>query len=173
MLESRATFGMIVGHSGGRSKALVTFKRSTHRRLVQHPGVVIVKRPVPAEQLPREPEVYHAVRVTVRRHVHRRPPTRAARVHCRRRDSTAAPSTPPPRGRVSPPELVAKSVVSPSWLRWHPTMPVMYTTQETGDGSPSALVSYRLSQNGCEATNPNNIHIPRVRSRSLTFCTLA
>jgi 6-phosphogluconolactonase (cycloisomerase 2 family) len=72
-------------------------------------------------------------------------------------------------GRVSPPELVAKSVVSPSWLRWHPTMPVMYTTQETGDGSPSALVSYRLSQNGCEArqaTNRNNVYyIPRVRSR--------
>ena len=44
--------------------------------------------------------------------------------------------------------LAAPSQLSPSWLRWHPTLPVLYSTQETNEGSASALVSYRLTGSG-------------------------
>lgn len=51
-------------------------------------------------------------------------------------------------GKLSKAVLAAPSKLSPSWLRWHPTLPVLYSTQETNEGSASALVSYRLTDSG-------------------------
>ena len=51
-------------------------------------------------------------------------------------------------GNISDAVLAAPSQLSPSWLRWHPTLPVLYSTQETNEGSASALVSYRLTGSG-------------------------
>lgn len=51
-------------------------------------------------------------------------------------------------GTLSQPTLAAAQKLSPSWLRWHPALPVLYATGETWDGSPSTLSSYRLGKGG-------------------------
>ena len=45
---------------------------------------------------------------------------------------------------TGPASLVAECSVSPSWFRWHSSLPVMYATNETMDGSPSAVTAYRV-----------------------------
>ena len=54
----------------------------------------------------------------------------------------------PAAGVLSAPSLAAEQEISPSWLRWHPELPVLYSTGETWDGSPSTLSSYALAPAG-------------------------
>ena len=50
---------------------------------------------------------------------------------------------------VSGPTLAAEVGCCPGWLCWHPTLPVMYTTNETMDDvTPSWVSSYQLTARG-------------------------
>jgi 6-phosphogluconolactonase len=40
---------------------------------------------------------------------------------------------------------VAQVQVSPSWFRWHPTLPVLYSTNETMFGEESSVTAYRIT----------------------------
>lgn len=48
-------------------------------------------------------------------------------------------------GTFSDLTLVAEVQCSPSWFRWHPALPVLYTTNETFDGSASSVTAFRLT----------------------------
>jgi 6-phosphogluconolactonase (cycloisomerase 2 family) len=48
-------------------------------------------------------------------------------------------------GQLDQLKLVAEVGVSPSWFRWHPTLPVLYTNNETFDGSASSVTAFRLT----------------------------
>ena len=43
---------------------------------------------------------------------------------------------------------MAEVLVSPSWFRWHPTLPVLYTTNETMFGEDSSVTAFRLTSTG-------------------------
>ena len=51
----------------------------------------------------------------------------------------------PAAGTLSELTLVAEVGISPSWFRWHPSKPILYTTNETFDGSPSSVTAFRLT----------------------------
>jgi 6-phosphogluconolactonase (cycloisomerase 2 family) len=49
-------------------------------------------------------------------------------------------------GMLSDATLVVKTAVSPAWLRWHPTLPVLYVAMETaGTEGPSNITAFRLT----------------------------
>jgi len=59
----------------------------------------------------------------------------------------------PETGELSDVTLAAEAAISPSWLRAHPTLPVIYSTNETMDGggedcTPSYMSAYRVGP-GC------------------------
>jgi 6-phosphogluconolactonase len=47
-------------------------------------------------------------------------------------------------GEVSRLALAAEVNVSPSWLQWHSTLPVVYATNSTFDGSASSVTAFRV-----------------------------
>ena len=54
----------------------------------------------------------------------------------------------PATGVLSDCKIVAEVQCSPSWFRLHPTLPVLYCTNETFDGSDSAVTAFGLTSSG-------------------------
>ena len=59
----------------------------------------------------------------------------------------------PATGALSDLSLAAEVVISPSWLRAHPKLPVLYSTNETMDGegaacTPSTISAFRIGPGG-------------------------
>lgn len=65
------------------------------------------------------------------------PPSPSEGIYKAEFDSTA--------GTLASLQLVAEVGCSPSWFRWHPSLPVLYTTNETFDGSASSITAFRLT----------------------------
>lgn len=54
----------------------------------------------------------------------------------------------PSTGEFSDFKIVAEVQCSPSWFRLHPTLPVLYSTNETFDGSDSHVTAFGLTPTG-------------------------
>ena len=78
------------------------------------------------------------------------------------RNTTLAPSSAPVRNSqvartATAYFLAARQVgVSPSWFRWHPTLPVLYTTNETFAGEASSITAFRLTAGALFTTQHHN-----------------
>ena len=74
----------------------------------------------------------------------------------------------PADGTLSDLQLAAEVEVSPSWFRWHPVLPVLYTTNETFFGEDSAITAFRLT-----ATTGGLTRLGRLGTNGASCCHLS